>query len=407
MTKPFFSNNTENTKSIQIKKNIINLLINEGNNTITELSKELDLSIPTITKFINELNNQGLIMEYGKAQTSGGRYPIMYGLKPDSLYFLGADMSRHHLNIALMNFKGELVDFQMGIKYSFENTPESFDLLHNHIKTFIDNVKVPKERLFNLNINISGRVNPESGHSYSNFYFSEQPITEILSEKLDFNVGIDNDTRAMALGEYMSGTVDGAKNVIFVNMSWGIGIGLIIDGKPYYGKSGFAGEFGHFPTFDNEILCHCGKKGCLETEASGMAIHRMVVERIKSGESSILSKKGIDLELITLTDILDAVKKEDPLCIEIVEQVGSVIGKYIAGLINIFNPELVIIGGQVSQAEDFLLLQIKSSVRKHSLNLVNRDSKIVVSKLKQKAGIVGACMVARSRLFDNNHRDYK
>lgn len=402
MTKMFFSNSSRNTKSIQIKKNIINFFINDGNNTITELSKELDLSIPTITKFINELSDQKLIMEYGKVQTTGGRYPIMYGLKPDSLFFLGADMSRHHLNIALMDFKGGLIDFQMGIKYSFENTPESFDLLHNHIKTFIDNVEVPKERLFNLNINISGRVNPESGHSYSNFYFSEQPITEILSEKLNFNVGIDNDTRAMALGEYMSGIVEGEKNVVFVNISWGLGIGIIIDGKPYYGKSGFAGEFGHFPAFENEILCHCGKKGCLETEASGMAIHRMVVERVKSGESSILSKKAKDIDSLTLTDILDAVKKEDPLCIEIVEEVGSIMGKYIAGLINIFNPELVVIGGEVSQAEDFLLLPIKSSVRKHSLNLVNRDSKIVLSKLKQKAGIVGACMVARSRLFDNN-----
>ncbi len=405
MTKAFFSNNGKNTKGIQIKKDIINFLISNGNNTITELSKELDLSIPTITKFISLLTEQELIMEYGKIQTTGGRYPIMYGLKPDSLYFLGADMSRHHLNVALMNFKGELVDFQMGIKYSFENTPESFDLLHKHIQAFIDNVEVPRERVFNLNVNISGRVNPESGHSYSNFYFSEQPITEILSEKLNFNVGIDNDTRAMALGEFMSGAVEGEKNVIFVNISWGTGIGMIIDGKPYYGKSGFAGEFGHFPAFDNEIICHCGKKGCLETEASGMAIHRMVIERIKSGENSILSKKTKELETLTLTDILDAVKKEDPLCIEIVEQVGSTIGKYIAGLINIFNPELVIIGGQVSEAEEFLLLPIKSSVRKHSLNLVNRDSKIVLSKLKQKTGMVGACMVARSRLFDGNHKD--
>ena len=401
MKKNFLLNQEKNAKSVQIKKNIINFFINEGNSTITELSKELDLSIPTITKFINELSDQALIMEYGKEQTSGGRYPILYGLKPDSVYFLGVDMSRHHLNIALMNFKGDLVDFKMGIKYSFENTPESFDHLHKHIQTFIDNIKIPKEKLFNLNINISGRVNPESGHSYSNFYFSEQPITEIFTEKLSFKVGIDNDTRAMALGEYMSGVVEEEKNIIFVNISWGTGIGIILDGKPYYGKSGFAGEFGHFPAFDNEILCHCGKKGCLETEASGMAIHRMVKERINSGESSILTKRIKDLDTLTLTDIMEAVKKEDPLCIEIVEQVGATIGKYIAGLINIFNPELVVIGGGVSEAEDFLLLPVKSSIRKHSLSLVNRDSKIALSKLKQKAGIVGACMVARSRLFDS------
>ncbi len=402
MTKSFFLNSDKNVKNVQIKKNIINYFINEGNNTITELSKELDLSIPTITKFINELVEQELIMEYGKVQTSGGRYPILYGLKPDSIYFIGADMSRHHLNMALMNFKGEIVDYQMGVKYQFENTPESFDILHKHLQTFIDNVKVPKERLFNINLNISGRVNPESGYSYSSFYFSEQPITEILSEKLNFNVGIDNDTRAMALGEYMSGVVQGEKNVIFVNIGWGLGIGIIIDGKPYYGKSGFSGEFGHFPIFDNEILCHCGKKGCLETEASGMAIHRTVIERIRNGESSILTEHIKDLETLTLTDIMKAVAKEDPLCIEIIEQVGYILGKYIAGLINIFNPELVVIGGQVSEAEGFILLPIQSSIRKYSLNLVNRDSKIVTSKLKQKAGIIGACMVARSRLFDNN-----
>lgn len=402
MTKSFFLNNAKNTKNVQIKKNIINHFINEGNNTITELSKELDLSIPTITKFINELADQELIMEYGKVQTSGGRYPILYGLKPDSIYFIGADMSRHHLHIALMNFKGEIVDYQMGIRYEFENTTESFDILHKHLQDYIDNVKVPKDRLFNINLNISGRVNPESGYSYSSFYFSEQPITEILTEKLNFNVGIDNDTRAMALGEYMSGVVKGEKDVLFVNVGWGLGIGIIIDGKPYYGKSGFSGEFGHFPIFDNEILCHCGKKGCLETEASGMAIHRTVIERINKGESSILTEQVKDLNKLTLTDIMNAVAKEDPLCIEIVEDVGYILGKYIAGLINIFNPDLVVIGGQVSLAEGFLLLPIQSSIRKYSLNLVNRDSKIVTSKLKQKAGIVGACMVARSRLFDTN-----
>lgn len=402
MNKNFLLKKNENTKNAQIKKNIINLFINGGNNTITELSNELDLSIPTITKFINELQKQGLIMEYGKVQTSGGRHPILYGLNPDSLYFVGADMSRHHLNIALMNFKGEIVDYQMGINFEFENTAESFDLLYKHLRNYIDNIKVPKERVFNVNVNISGRVNPESGHSYSSFYFSEQPLSELLTEKLNLSVGIDNDTRAMALGEYMTGAVQGEKNVIFVNISWGLGIGIIIDGKPYYGKSGFSGEFGHFPIFDNEILCHCGKKGCLETEASGLAIHRTLIERINNGESSIITDMVKDLNSLTLTNIMDAVDKEDPLCIEIIEDVGYILGKYIAGLINIFNPELVVIGGRVAQAEGFLLLPIKSSIRKYSLSLVNKDSKIEISKLKHKAGIIGACMVARSRLFDSN-----
>ncbi len=95
----------------------------------------------------------------------------------------------------------------------------------------------------------------------------------------------------MTYGEYMQGCVKGEKDIIFVNVSWGVGIGIIIDGKVYTGKSGFSGEFGHVNAYDNEIICHCGKKGCLETEASGSALHRILLERIKSGESSILSTR--------------------------------------------------------------------------------------------------------------------
>ena len=400
MAKNFFISSEKNPKNVQIKKDIINHFIANGNDTISELSKELDLSVPTVTKFIGELIEQGLICEYGKMQTSGGRYPSVYGLNPTSVYFVGVDMTRHHLNIALMDFKGDIVQSQMGIPFIYENTSEAFDTLCNHIQNFLDQTGELKEKIYSINLNISGRVNPESGYSYSSSYFSEQPVTEILSKKLNFKVGIDNDTRAMAYGEYMKGVVEGEKQVIFINISWGLGIGIIIDGKLYYGKSGFSGEFGHFPAFDNEILCHCGKKGCLETETAGIAIHRMVLERIKNGESSILTEKVKDLNDLTLTDIIDATNMEDPLCIEIIEEVGYKLGRYIAGLINIFNPELVVIGGQVSQTEGFIMLPIRSSVRKYSLGLVNKDTRIVSSKLKQKAGIIGACMIARSRLFE-------
>lgn len=399
MVKNLFFKSDKSPKNIQIKKDILTHFITSGNDTIAELARVLDLSVPTITKFISELKEQGLITEFGKVHTPGGRHPIVYGLNPTSAYFVGVDMTRHHLNIALMDFTGNIVENQLGISYTYENTQESFDELCNYIQDFIDKTGEFKNKIYNINLNISGRVNPESGYSYSSFYFSERPVSETLSKKLNFNVGIDNDTRAMAYGEYMKGVVEGEQNVIFVNISWGLGIGIIIDGKPYYGKSGFSGEFGHFPIFDNELLCHCGKKGCLETEASGQAIHKMILERIANGESTILTERVKDLNKLTLTDIIKATNLEDPLCIEIVEEVGYKLGKYIAGLINIFNPELVVIGGQVADTDGFILLPIKSSIRKYSLNLVNKDSEIVLSKLKNKAGVIGACMIARSHLF--------
>ncbi len=399
MVKNFFLKNEKSPKNIQIKKDIINHFISTGNDTIAELSRELDLSVPTVTKFITELKEQGLIAEFGKVHTPGGRHPIMYGLNPTSAYFVGVDMSRHHLNLAMMDFTGNLVNHQMNIAYTYENTPESLDLLCSHIQNFIDKTGEYKKKIYNINLNIPGRVNPESGYSYSSFYFSEIPLAETLTERLNYKVGIDNDTRAMAYGEYMKGVVEGEQNVIFVNISWGIGIGIIIDGKPYYGKSGFSGEFGHFPIFDNEILFHCGKKGCLETEASGLSIHRTIIDRVSKGESTVLTDLVKEVDSLTLSDIIKATNMEDPLCIEIVEEVGYKLGKYIAGLINIFNPELVVIGGRVAETEGFIMLPIRSSIRKYSLNLVNKDSRIVSSKLKSKAGIIGACMIARSRLF--------
>ena len=389
------------SKSALVKKRIITHYIYNGSSTITDLSKELDLSIPTVTKFISEMCEDGYINDYGKLETSGGRHPSLYGLNPESGYFIGVDIKKFAVNIGLINFKGDMMELKMNIPYKFENTPEAMEELCRLISSFIKKTKVNTEKILNININISGRVNPESGYSFSQFNFSERPLAEVLTDKIGCQVCIDNDTRAMTYGEYLQGCVKGEKNIIFVNISWGLGIGIIIDGKIYTGKSGFSGEFGHINVFDNEILCHCGKKGCLETEASGSAIYRILQERIKKGECSILSGRANNQELpLTLDEIISAVNKEDLLCIEIVEEIGQKLGKQLAGLINIFNPELVIIGGTLSLTDDYIAQPIKTAIRKYSLNLVNQDSVITVSKLKDRAGIVGACMLARSRMFE-------
>lgn len=390
------------SKSALIKKRIITHYIYNGSSTITDLSKELDMSIPTVTKFITEMYEDGYINDYGKLETSGGRHPSLYGLNPESGYFIGVDIKKFAINIGMINFKGDTMEQKIDIPYKFENTPEALEELCRLINSFIHKSKVDTEKILNINVNISGRVNPESGYSFSQLNFSERPLAEILSEKIGYQVCIDNDTRAMTYGEYLQGCVKGEKNVIFVNVSWGLAIGIIIDGKVYTGKSGFSGEFGHISAFDNEILCHCGKKGCLETEASGSALHRILLERIRNGESSILSDRiNTKDSPLTMDEIITAVNKEDLLCIEIVEEIGQKLGKQIAGLINIFNPELVIIGGTLSLTGDYITQPIKTAIRKYSLNLVNKDSVITTSKLKDKAGVVGACMLARSRMFES------
>ena len=400
MTKSIFKSLEQGNKGALLRKRMISYLILHGNSTILELSKTLDLSVPTVTKMIDEMCQQGILNEFGKMETNEGRHPHLYGLNPEAAYFVGVDIKNSGVNLGLINFNGDLLEDHINAPYHFDNSLEGLHALCRVINDFVDHCQVERDKIANVNVNVSGRVNPESGYSYSWFNLGEQPLTVTMSQLTGLHVTIDNDTRAMTYGEYLRGNNQAKRDILFVNVSWGLGLGIIIDGKVYTGKSGFAGEFGHTPVFDNEVICHCGKKGCLETEASGSAIHRKLQARIAAGENSILAEAmARDPQSVTLETIIDAVGREDMLCIELVEEVGSILGKQVAGLINLLNPELVIVGGLLSMTGDYLLQPLRTAMRKHSLQMVHRDTHVVLSTRMGKAGLVGACLLARSRTF--------
>ena len=211
-------------------------------------------------------------------------------------------------------------------------------------------------------------------------------------------VYIDNDSRTIAYGEYFFGRKKYPENVIVINLDYGIGTGVFIEGKPLYGASGYAGELGHIPLFNNEKICLCGKKGCLQTEASGMALIEFITAKMQDGSNSrlkpILEKKGF----IELEDIVEAVHLGDNLAIEGVTEIGTNLGKGLAVAINLFNPNVIVIGGKLSALGDSLLLPvIQSSIFQYSLSLVNTDTEIVVSKINEKAGLLGCCLLVRDK----------
>ena len=191
--------------------------------------------------------------------------------------------------------------------------------------------------------------------------------------------------------------------MLYLHMGRGVAIGIVVDGQLYYGKSGFAGEFGHIPFFDNEIICSCGKKGCLETEVSGIAIEDKMCHLIQKGVNTILKEKYDQQKTIHIDDIITAAKNDDNLSIELIEEAGEKVGKAVAFLINTFNPETVIVGGNLAAAGDYIMLPLKSATNKYSLNLVNQDTEIKISKLGERAGAFGACLLSRSKLLGMIH----
>ena len=389
---------TDSSKNADIKRQILRLCILNDNYSIADLSRELNTSVPTVTKIIGELIEEGYMMDMGKVGTSGGRRPSIFGLNATAGYFIGVDIARQHFHLCITDFKGDTVNFIPDIEFVLEARADSFKALCRLVKETVAAAGIPWEKVLSVGVSLSGRVNPEEGYSMSYFMSDDLPLNAIFEKDFNVPVSIENDSRAMTYGEYLAGDhpVD-ATNMLAVNLSWGLGMGMILDGRLYYGKSGFSGEIGHVPLLDNEKMCRCGKVGCLETGASGSALHEMILEKLAEGRPSTLSRKYLAGEKITLDDVLTAVEEEDVLAIDCIGKIGETLGRGIAGLINIFNPSLVIIGGRLIVGKKYLMYPIKTAVNKYSLNRVNSDTKIVYSTLGRRAASIGNCLIARSK----------
>jgi len=389
----------KNSKNTSMKKSILRICIENGEQSIGYLSDRLGASVPTVTKLISELMEDGFMVDLGKQGSAGGRRPSVYGLNPNAGYFVGVDIRNSHAGFAVTDFKGNIISFQGDIPFTMKKDEESVREIALSIRRFFLDKGMDWNKVLGLGISLAGRVNRETGFSNIYSFDPDRPISKILEEELEVPVILENDSRAMTYGEFIAGNHKKQKNMLFLNVSWGLGMGMILDGRLFYGASGYSGEFGHFPMLDNDVMCRCGKIGCLETGASGSAVVRMVIEQLKAGRSSLLSEKFKKEGRVNLNDIFKAIKQEDVLAIEVVETVGETLGRALAGLINVFNPELVAIGGKLTIAGDYLLLPIRSTVKKLAQNLVSRDTSIQFATLRSEAAPVGDCMLSRSRLL--------
>lgn len=385
------------SKVSSIKESILKYIAQQKEVTIANVAREINLSIPTIVKLIGELIAEGVLLDMGKQDSLGGRKPNVYGLKADNSYFVGVDIRHDILSFYTIDLAGGMVDSEDITDFHMEDTPENLAIVIESIKSYIDRLKIDKKYIATVGISLSGRINSSEGRSNTNYNYEERPLAQIISEQIGYKVVLENDTKAITYGEYVTACKNNEKNVLYVHVDWGLGLGLIFDGKLYYGKSGYSGEMGHAILFDNQQICICGKRGCLETEVSGSALCRKIAEKFAMGESTILKDKLLAKGYVTLNEAIDAVNGEDMLAIEIVEQMGKDLGKFLAGILNILNPELLVLGGKVATTDTYLRLPIISTINKTSLNIVTSDTNVITSELGEKAGVIGIAMLARNK----------
>ncbi len=386
-------------KNNTIKRNIIAYMAVNGECTLSELTKELHISVPTITKLVQELIEDNIVNDLGKVETPGGRRPNVFGLANSAIYFVGVNVGRDNMTYVVTDLQNNIIKEVTDTTFELQNRPQCLEKICSNIEDFVENCGIDRSKILGLGVSIVGRVNPETGRSYAYFTSSEESLRDIIQERVNIRVLLENDTRARCYAEYNFSRSKEENDIIYLHLGRGVAIGIVIDGKLYYGKNGFAGEFGHIPFFDNETICACGKKGCLETEVSGIAIEEKIVKLIKSGVNTILRDKFDRGEQIHINDIIAAAQNDDNLSIELIEEVGEKLGKAVAFLINTFNPETIIVGGNLAAAGDYIMLPLKASTNKYSLNLVYKDTKFRKSKMSENACAWGVAMLIHNKII--------
>lgn len=374
-----------------LKLSILKRLYFSNPQSIAELSSSIGKSVPNITNAVNKLLQLNLIEQDGLAPSTGGRRAAQFVPNESQLpLIISVAIDQFYTSVAVVDFKNQFktaihsegIDIKREDAYSkivglIKNTIKGIDTFH----------------VYGIGITIPGFVDSKTGKN--NSYSTNSPFYDLKTNiQKEFNLPtfVENDSSAIAIAEHTFGIAKTIEDVMVVNLNWGVGLGMILDNELYRGHSGFAGEFSHIPLSDSNKLCSCGKKGCLEVEASLMAAVESATEALKSGEVSSLQKFFETQNYITGDQLLNAANQGDQLAMEAINRIGYMLGKGIATLIHIINPQMVVISGRGSKAKNVLLPKIQSAVLEFSIHRLSKNTSIEFSNTENIQLLSSTCI---------------
>jgi len=386
-------------KKYLLKKKILKHLYIDRSLSTPEISRKTNLSAPTVLSLINELIDDEMVIEKGTGTSSGGRKPHLFGLNPEML-FLAIDIRNFHAKISIFNIYNEAVTQIKQVKVKLENKIEVMDFILEQAQKLIEEANINNENLISAGVSFPGLVDSVKGINYTYFNI-KGGIRSYIEEKLNCPVVVENDARVRTLGEYKFGSAKGFTNVLVIDVDWGIGLGMILNEKLYKGNSGFAGEFSHINIVEDGHLCACGKRGCLETEASAGALTNLAIAELKEGKLSFLIEMvNGDFDAVNAELIIEAARRGDQFAIGLFDKIGKQLGKGIATLIHLYNPQKVIIGGRLSKASDYILAPVQQSLNRFCIAKVKEDTMVEISTIIGDSGIIGAAALVMESVFN-------
>lgn len=373
---------------------IIKVLFYSQKASLNDISSSTVRSIPYITKAIGELKDLNVVKEVGIRESSGGRKPATYSLVAESGYIVSVAMNQFATKVSVVNMNNDFVGEAQEFALMLKNNPNAINVLIDHIRRCIADTGLPEKKFLAVGITMPGFVDSLSGNNLSFLKSPDATLVNYLAAHIGLPVFIGNDSSAIALAEQKFGLPEARNNAMVVNLGWGIGLGMIVNKEVFTGHSGFAGEFSHLALYKNGKLCSCGKHGCLETEASLLAIEAKAAERLKEGEISNL----MAYQIPSADNIIDEAMKGDAVAIKIISEAAYAIGQGLAILVHLMNPESIILSGKGSIIGKLWLTPIQQAMNEHCIPHLSTYTKLAISQLGNNAQLLGGIALVMENL---------
>ena len=386
------------------EKRLVDLVRRNGECTKADLAAYTDYSRTKVTSCIDALIEKKILVANKATEYSGGRRSKTFRLNDKLGLVAGIDIGATSIDLAVADFAGNVLARHAEAAFVRDGPIKILGRACSLLEGMLTQTGLSAEKMYGIGIGVPGPVDFSVGTLVSPPIMPGwdcYPIIQTVQQWFPAaNVVVDNDVNVMALGEMTQGAAKAVENLIFVKIGTGIGAGIICEGKIYRGSNGCAGDIGHICVNKSGPVCHCGNKGCLETVAGGPGIAERSLLAAQAGRSPILlkhyEKNG---GVLRAEDVGEAALEGDALAIEVIRESGQLVGDVLAALVNFYNPDMIVIGGGVSNLGNLLLSSIRQAVFSRSLPLATRNLQIVFSETASNAGIFGAVSLALSYIF--------
>jgi len=373
---------------------VLRTIYGHGQISRADVARLTGLTRPTVSSVVASLAKKGLVEEVGRGPSVGGKPPILLCVADDARQVISLDLARSDFNGALINLRGS-VRQRVVLPLHGRDGDAALALVYELVDALVKEASSP---LLGIGIGTPGLVGADNGvvHQAVNLGWQDLPLGRLLRKRYRLPVYMANDCHVAALAEYTFGASGGIKDLVVIKAGWGIGAGIVLDGRLVCGNPFGAGEIGHVTIVENGEQCRCGNFGCLETIASSRAIVRRARAIAKSDPHSLLHQFAADSDAITLDAVLQAFEAGDEPVRQVIREVGQSLGSAAANLVGVLAVQHILIGGSVARFGQFLVEAIRESMIRHSLPSLARNTQVGIASLGSDVVLLGASALVLS-----------